>query len=72
MWQVFHARWIHVISRQSARRRLRQSVRQRHVRMVSIRLQLGTGDRGKRSLAALWTFRRRAECQGELSQLVRI
>jgi len=33
--------------------------------MVSIRLQLGTGDRGERPLAAVWTVRRRAERQGK-------
>ena len=38
--------------------------------MVSIRLQLGTGDRGKRSLAAVRTFRRCAECQSQTLSLL--
>ena len=66
--QVFDARWIHVISRQSARRRRqhrgrrRRRRRRRHVRVVPIRLQLGTRDWGKRPLAAVRTFRCRAKC----------
>jgi len=42
---------------------------ERH-RMVPVRLQPRSGDRGEHAVAAVWTVRSRAECQGNVKFII--